>query len=154
DAARWCAQYSGEVALSSRKVVRLLLDAGADYDIRSATYLADAERVRVLLSKDPSEAKSKALMRIAAMHGRSAIVKLLLQNKADPDDADWNGLPQLYFAIEHPEVVRLLLEAGADAKGPLKGTGGPGIPTEESKITLLHWAAKTGPVETAKLLLE
>src|SRR5437762_969686 len=34
----------------------------------------------------------------------SAVVKLLLDYNADPHDADYGGLPVLYFALEYPPV--------------------------------------------------
>jgi ankyrin repeat protein len=139
--------------LPARKRVRLLLEAGAKYDIRSATSLDDVDRVRALLKRDPKEARNKELMRIAASEGHATIVKLLLDNGADPKDADYGGLPVLYFAIGHPDVVRHLLEAGADPNERLKYNGNGLGPPEKAKWTLLHCAAGQGDVETAKLLL-
>jgi ankyrin repeat protein len=154
EAASLCA--GGESSVDDeprRKKVKLLLDAGAYYDIRSAAYLGDVDRVRVLLKKDPTLARSKGLLSIAARYGHPAIVKLLLEHKADPQETGWNGQPVLYSAIEYPEVVRLLLEAGADPKGPPEDEGVPFGPLDPERRTPLHDAAAHGPVETAKLLL-
>jgi ankyrin repeat protein len=153
DAAYTAGRYNDEPDLPARKIVRLLLDAGANYDIRSATCLADVDRVRILLRRDPKEARNKELMRIAAMLGHATIVKVLLEHKADLEDANYGGLPVLYFALEHPDVVRLLLEAGADPKVRLKYNGNGQGPPEEMKWTLLHCAAGQGRIETAQLLL-
>jgi ankyrin repeat protein len=46
----------------ARQIVKLLLAAGAEYDILSATHLGDVSRVRDLLNKDPKKALNKGLM--------------------------------------------------------------------------------------------
>jgi ankyrin repeat protein len=132
-----------------RTITKMLLDAGAEYDIRSATYLGDVERVRALL-KDKKQARDKYAMREAARYGQARIVKLFLEHGADPEDADYGGLTVSYFAIEHAEVLKLLFDAGADPKVTVtyRGCGrGP------EGSTLLHQAAEKGCVESAKLLL-
>jgi ankyrin repeat protein len=136
-----------------RAITKTLLDAGARYDLLSATYLGDLDRVKVVLKDDPRQALDKGAMREAARGGRTAIVKLLLDHKADPNDADFGGLPVLYFALDRPDIVRHLIGAGADVKSHLKderlAASGP-FP----KGTLLHHAARLGQVETAKQLIE
>jgi ankyrin repeat protein len=137
-----------------RAVTKVLLDAGASYSILAATYLNDPDRVGVILKDDPKQALNKTLLLEASEGGYTAIVKLLLDHKADPNATTVIGNdPVLYLALEHPDVVRLLIKAGADPK----------VSTEEfikeawgirDKMTLLHHAAKKGLVETAKLLLE
>jgi ankyrin repeat protein len=136
-----------------RTKVRLLLDAGAYYDATSATYLGDVDRVRVLLDRQPGLAHGKGLLSIAVRYGRAAIVKLLLEYKANPQETGWFGRPVLYDAVEYPEVVRLLLQAGADPIGPPEEDSGPFGPLDLDKTTPLHHAAERGPVETARLLL-
>jgi ankyrin repeat protein len=132
-----------------RTITMILLKAGADYDIRSACYLDDVGRVRVLVA-DRKQARDKDAMRIAARYGRAKIVKLLLERGADPEDADYGGLPVSYFAIEHANVLKLLFDAGANAKIVLEYQGnGPG----PQGTTLLHYAAEKGIIESAKLLL-
>jgi ankyrin repeat protein len=153
--AAWDCRLQGKgVELPQRKIVRILLDAGADYDIHSAIHLGDFDRARHLLNENPERAKEKRLMQFAAMDGHASIVKLLLDHKADPEDADFWGIPVLYFAVEHPDVVRLLLDAGANPKVILDYHGSGGGPTKEMKWTLLHEAADKGQIETAKLLIE
>jgi ankyrin repeat protein len=154
DAADMCARCEKQADVPQRKKVKLLLAAGATYDIQSAICLGDLDRVRALLRDDPREAQRKGLMRIAAEYNRVAIAKLLIEHKAVFKETDRNGLPVIYFALEHPEMVRLLLQAGVDPKTPLSSTFGVGLPREEDTTTLLHVAACRGQVETAKLLLE
>jgi ankyrin repeat protein len=136
-----------------RKKVRLLLDAGAPYDAASATYLGDADRVRALLARQPGLPRGQGLLSIAVRYGRAAIVGLLLEHKADPQEMGWFGRPVLYDAVEYPEVVRLLLKAGADPTGPPEEDSKPFGPLDPDRQTPLHCAAERGPVETVRLLL-
>jgi ankyrin repeat protein len=153
NAASVCPFVRKGAELPERKIVRILLDAGAYFDIRSAIHLGDIDRVRTLLKEGPAQAKDKELMRFAAMDGRAAIVELLLDYKADPEDADYGGLPVLYFAVEHPDVVRLLLAAGANPTVILDYRGDGAGPIKRMKRTLLHEAASKGQIETARLLI-
>jgi ankyrin repeat protein len=153
DAASWCAHLERDPEAGRRRekwraIVTLLLKAGAHYDIRSACYLGDVERVRVLVA-DKKQARDKDAMRMAATYGRTKIVKLLLENGADPEDADYGGLTLSYFAIEHPEVLKLLFDAGADPKVAVtyRGSGfGP------QGSTLLQEAAAKGAIDSVKVL--
>lgn len=105
-----------------RQIVRLMLDAGAPYSIQVAAYLNDVDRVQEALKENPGLASSlegseRVPQRIAARHGRVEICKILLQHNADPNDwENGTGFPILVDRIEHPAVVKLLLEAGADVK--------------------------------------
>ncbi len=133
----------------ARAVTKILLDAGAEYDLVSACCLDDLERVRTLTA-DKREARNPEAMRMAATYGRTAIVKLLLERGADPEDAQYGGLPLSYFALDHPEVLKLLLDAGADPKVRIEHHGNGEGPQGS---TLLHEAAGKGVVESAKLLV-
>ena len=134
---------------NARKITKILLAAGAEYDIRSACYLNDYERVRVLVA-DKKHARNKEALCAAAGHGRVKIVKLFLEKGADPEDADYGGLTVSYVAIGHADVLKLLFDAGADPKVRVQfnGTGrGP------QGSTLLHEAAAGGYLESVKLLV-
>lgn len=133
------------------QITKILLDAGADYDLRSAAHLGDADRVRTLLKTDPALAKQPGLMRIAAEDGRAAVVKLLLEYKVDPNDSGTPGVPVLYFAVDHPEVVKVLLGAGVDPKVPIRPAGAVFWPATGG--TVLNRAAGNGQLETVKVLL-
>src|SRR6266478_9579 len=123
-------------------ITKILSDARAEYDLHSACYLADIDRVRALVA-DPikKRAPDKEAMRIAATYGQEKIVKLLLDHGADPEDADFGELTVSYFAIEHASVLKLLFDAGANPKVPVTYRGN-GAGPEGS--TLLHEAAEKG----------
>jgi ankyrin repeat protein len=136
-----------------RDLSKALLDAGAYYDIESAICLDDPHRVRALLVKNPGPArdKDKALLHLAASRGGPSIVRLLLQYRADPQALDSTGLPPIYFAIEHPAIVKILLDANAKANICINYQGNGAGPPRNS--TPLHVAAERGQVESARLLL-
>ncbi len=104
-------------------LIGYLLAKGADYDISVAAKLGDAERVRELLSKDPE-----------------------LANRVPSYSTYYSGLPLPNAAGGHLEVVKTLLEAGADPNTPEPGLAPRG--------RALHAAAAGGNLEIAKLLLE
>ena len=114
--------------------VRLLLDSGADPNIRNeagATALMwatdDPEKTRLLLTKG-ADAKARSedgrtpLLIAAGRFGSSAVVKLLLDAGADPS-VKAHGLagpttPLSQAAHSGDEtVLRLLIKSGADVKG-------------------------------------
>lgn len=130
-------------------ITRILRDAGAEYDITSAVSLDDLDRVRELIG-DWSKSRDKAPVRAAAGDGRARIVELFLAHDADPEDAGYHGLTLSYFAVEHPDVLKLLFNAGADPNVVVQYDGS-GIGPEGS--TLLHEAAKRGATESAELLV-
>ena len=155
-----CGACQKEADLPERQIVKLLLEAGAKYDIKSAVCLGDLERVRVLLKKDPKQAREEDVLHFATRYNRLAVAKLLMENKVDFANAYWYDTPTIYFGLEYPDMVRLYLQAGFNPKVPLKykertgGYSGPPPPTTADKLTLLHIAAGGGYMETAKLLLE
>jgi uncharacterized protein len=79
------------------------------------------------------EQKGLASMRIQDGRGRSRTTLHVA--------TDWPG----YFP-DGPEVVRLLIEAGADPNGPLVGA--------RHAETPLHWAASTDDVDVADVLMD
>jgi ankyrin repeat protein len=154
-----CASCEKQADLPERKIVRLMIDAGANYDIISAILLGDLERVRTLLKKDPKQVREEGAVHFTTMYNRTAIAQLLLEYKADFANAYWEDRPAVCFALQQPDMVRLYLRAGFDPKVPLKYkdvTGfrsGPPWPTTKDRITLLHLAAEGGHIEASKILL-
>jgi ankyrin repeat protein len=86
-----------------------------------------------------------ALMK-AVQHNDAAAVKRLIAEGVNVSELDSNGDAPLVMAAYkgYTEVVRLLLEAGADVAAV-----DPGM-----KATALHAAAYAGRTEAAKLLIE
>jgi ankyrin repeat protein len=144
-----------------RRITEQLRAAGADYTIDAAIYLNDIERVRALLKSDPALVKetrgAQCLpLRLAARQGHVEICKLLLGFHADPDDVQEGlGYPILHDAINHPAVVKLLLQSGANPQVRVTWRGGrTGYCIVGNDATLLHFAAEQGAVDSARLLLE
>ncbi|MGN7887528.1 ankyrin repeat domain-containing protein [Dyadobacter sp. 22481] len=119
-----------------------LVSRGAYVDICMAALKGDEARVRALLDLDPSLANkpseyvtyyagSGAPLKNAAMAGRMAIVRLLLEKGADPNLPEEGIAPMghaLHSAVvyNHIEIVKLLLQHGAH----------PNVPIESSADTL------------------
>lgn len=112
------------------------------------------EAVTKAVQQDPSlgdrQYAGKALIHYAAGCGCREIVAALLCFGVDANLADSSGHSPLYRLANEcssesgPEIVRILVEAGADVNRS-GGVGG---------VTPLHAAARWGRVEIAKALLE
>jgi ankyrin repeat protein len=144
-----------------RKIVKLLLDAGAYYDIQSAIYLNDLGRVRTLLTDNSKLANGRrgaqsVPLRVAAREGRYEICELLLKAGADPDDVeDGNGYSIVQEAVAYPQIVKLLIDAGVDLQRRITWTGGrTGVWVIGDEATVLHYAACDGVPETVNLLID
>ncbi|MFN0104425.1 MAG: ankyrin repeat domain-containing protein [Bryobacteraceae bacterium] len=125
-----------------REVLTYLRERGADCDICTASYIGDLERVRQLLKKNPALANrpsdyvtyyacSGTPLRNAAAGGHIEIVRLLVENGADPNLPEEGIAPRghaLHSAVcnGHREIVELLLSKGAY----------PNVPVESSADTL------------------
>ncbi len=109
-------------------MVGFLIAKGAAYDLTMACRIGDIEHVRDLLKQDPDAAKSVPSyctwysgypLRNAVRAGHTAIVELLLEHGADPNQPEHGLAPfggSLYEAVatNNVQLVRLLLEHGAD----------------------------------------
>jgi len=130
-------QHLPKTALGPHEVlIGYLLGRGAEYDIITACTIGDLERVSEILKSDPGLAKrvpaystyySGAPLRVAAKGGHSALVALLLEHGANPNEpeevAPWGGA--LYEAIAggHLEVAKLLLKHGANPNSAVESSG-------------------------------
>ena len=105
-------------------ILDLLMEGGADYTLLMAATLGDEARVRELLANDhPTLANDadpchRRPLSGAASRGHTEVVRLLLENGADPNakEAICQGGLALHVAVwrGYDEIVRLLLESGAN----------------------------------------
>ncbi len=121
---------NGDTALhraKSKKIAELLIDYGADFtmknkkgqtifDIASAdirTTSNKATKGMIALKRDIESIGSP--LHWAAYKGNKNVVKLLLRKDPDVNNKNSRGSTPLHTAVNHKEVVVLLLAAGADA---------------------------------------
>ena len=136
------------------EVARALLDRGPTLSIFDASTVGDADRVRELVAADRSLVNAVAgdgffPLGLAAFFKRPAVMKVLLENGADPQMASQPaGFTPLHSAVADDEgaqvkdMVRWLLDAGADPNAPSASGGTP-----------LHTAAFTGNLPVIQMLL-
>ena len=96
----------------------------------------------------------------AVGNGKPEVVKLLLDNGADPKLPNAHGRTALHIAAYNTDIImaKLLINAGADANAQItSGWHGVGMPhtyMRHKGDTPLHWAAYGGSETIVKLLLE
>jgi uncharacterized protein len=135
-------------------VAATLLDRNPALDVFEAATAGDARRVAALVDADRSLANAIARdgyspLGLASFFKRRDVVKALLQRGAKPSVPSRDqGFTPLHSAVATDagdaihEIVRLLLDAGADPNAKSREGGTP-----------LHSAAFTGDIEIAELLL-
>ena len=135
-------------------VVAALLSRTPTLDVFEAATAGDAKRVAALVDADRSLANAVARdgyspLGLASFFKRRDVVKVLLERDAKPSVPSRDqGFTPLHSAVATDageataEIVRLLLEAGADPNAKSNEGGTP-----------LHSAAYTGDLEIAELLL-
>jgi hypothetical protein len=112
---------------------RISSDDPVAIGLRLAVHAGDVEAIRALLRDDPALASA----RLVGKDGGSGMPLHLV--------TDWPG----YFP-NGPQIVRLLIEAGADPNALTSGRDSPG-PGDE---TPLHYAASSDDVDVAEALIE
>lgn len=113
----------------------------------------DLPKVKKMLSEDGallharSRDKETAIIK-ASENGHISVVRFLLKNGANPDDADETSAgqtPMIHAVFNgHTKIIKLLLDAGANIEKKNN------IPGEGPLIT----AAQEGQIKVVKLLLE
>ena len=100
----------------------------------------------LLLAGAPMAGPENVRVADAAMRGDAAAVRALLQQRADVNAAQGDGMTALHWAAERgdAELARVLLESGAN----------PGAGTRIGRHTALHVAAKGGHAQVVRLLVD
>jgi len=131
--------------------LRFLLQRGAEFTLPIAIGLAGTEGVRAL-SQHPLSVEAKLVHLVdAAEKGRPEVLKVLLTEwKLDPNRSRAEGVPLIYYAASHPDVIRVLAGAGANVDARIKSNGG--APVDNS--TTLHVTARLGETDSAEALLD
>ena len=148
------------VRFARMKIVRLLLDNGAEVNARaehggtalqSAAALENEEIVRLLLEKGASpngittssSVNCDTPLHVAARTGNFTIVSLMLETGADIQARDKNGDTPLDIAIskKDEDILRLLLQQGGDINTPLQAAI---LREDEDKV---RWLLLQGEVD-------
>jgi ankyrin repeat protein len=159
---RWTNRTALQIAIAGRslEIVELLLSHGADVNVHPMHIVTsghplnekeDVEMIELLLrygtELDVSNGEGQTALLKGASNGGLKIVRLLLQNGADPNAKDCYRCTPLHMALsdskQSVETVRTLLRHGADLNA--RDIGGE---------TALHKGVKSNNVEICKLLLE
>ena len=144
------------------EVARLLVEAGAVYDLRSAVFLNDLDHIKSIAAETPEklhEGKLNNPLRVAASLGRNEICKYLLnEHQVDIDQfAEGSGCPIVFDALEFPGTLQLLIDHGANIETGFyrsnRRVGNKYLRSLGSKATVLHYAAEMNSMESFELLL-
>lgn len=116
--------------------------------IRSEEEDQREEALRILCAAGPDlgarDDDDLTALHTAVSDGRLEFARILLEAGADPNALrESDAVTPLKFAIRHPELVQLLLAAGADPEFP-----------PEAPQSALMLAARAGRLPTVRLLLE
>jgi hypothetical protein len=163
--ALYLAARSGDAAAA-----RALLAAGADPDAA----LPEGETVLMTAAKAGNTDVVRALLGDSgysvtldpASSGNAAAARATVPaSRADPNAKEaWHGQTALMWAAaeDHPQIIRLLLEAGADPherSAPFAaGAPAPGADTDtaasaQGELTALHFAARANALQSVRALL-
>lgn len=104
-----------------RSALTLCAGSNDDTTLRLAVVDNDLGQVKILLGESGHYFASRPSRKIpllveACGVSDYAIVKLLLDNGADPNSVDQKGWTALFSALPRPRILQLLLSSGADAK--------------------------------------
>lgn len=114
---RWWAGGFGALELANSSKVRVLIEFGAQFDVWSAAAHGQADRLRELLSADPSLANAPGGDGRPPLSFASTVetAQVLLEFGADPNvrDVDHESTA-LQYQINRPDIARLLLANGGE----------------------------------------
>ncbi|KFV05221.1 Ankyrin repeat and SOCS box protein 3 [Tauraco erythrolophus] len=154
------------VGLAARKgnveMLRKLIEQGYSVDvpdnrrwvpIHEAAAHNRSECLKLLIRAAPSDDyinlktfEGLCALHLSARYGSLESVRVLLEAGADPNEVTTEATTALFLAVEneHVDVVKLLLQHGANVKGPHSWSG----------WNSLHQASFQGCTEIMKILLE
>ena len=134
------------------QIVQVILKYIRSITIHEACAAGLIEQVEFMLEQKPeviNELSSHGFypLGIASHFGQEEIVRLLLRNHANPNQASQNGY-QVYplhaaLSNQHDIIAKMLIEAGAEVNV-----------LQSSRITPLHLAAQQGNIDLIIILLE
>lgn len=145
------------------RILDVFISNGIELDLISAIQLDKLQLVKKMLTKDPEQldryTSNQRPLRTAAQHGRLEIAKFLIESFPTQIDVDnfagGTGYPVSKLALKHTEVLRLLIDHGADLERRITWQGfRSGVWLIGDNATLLHFAANDGNPGTIKLLLD
>jgi ankyrin repeat protein len=143
-----------------RQIVNLYKDVPGGNDLFIAATLGQLDRFKEILTQSPKLAddlEGRSPLRIAAARGHLKICQYLLENyRVDVNDFERGvGYPIIKESLAYPQIVRLLIENGADLKTRITWRGGrTGMWIIRDDATALHYAADIGVPETINLLVD
>jgi ankyrin repeat protein len=108
------------------------------------------------ISVDAADSRAMAALHYACLNGHAEAVRWLLQHGAEVNQVNEIGKTPLMFAAEggHDQVVRVLLEHGADPLATTREDLKSDLYSHHRQdLTALHFAARSGSVETARALV-
>ncbi|NUQ62975.1 MAG: ankyrin repeat domain-containing protein [Pirellulales bacterium] len=143
-----------------RRILEEYRNAGAEYDALIVIHLDDLASLKAILKQSPRLAdafEGQSLLRTAARLSRFSICEYLIKEfSVDVNDFErGGGYPIIKEAVRYPEIVKLLIDHGADLKTRITWRGGrTGGWIIGDDATALHYAAEEGTPETIRLLLD
>jgi ankyrin repeat protein len=121
----WATGWEGCDDATHRAVADFLVSRGARHHIYSAMALNDADEVRRIVARDPSELRRpqshnenfRLPLHFAVHKKLGAMIELLLELGADPRATDASGFTAIAYATE-PDIDAPILEAMRNGGGP------------------------------------
>lgn len=141
-----------------KTICDLLVEAGAKVDPISAIRLGDLDRLKEIVESGKlPRGNFRSPLRVAVQSGNLAVAKYLVDEcDADVDQFEEGfGYPVLLSALPHPEIVKLLIDRGADLNREITWKGGrSGEWIIRDNATLLHYAMRDGEPQSVTLLID
>lgn len=129
-----------------RRIITLLLDHGATYDLTIASALGDIDRVRQMLDAEPARIhetrpSGRRPLSTAVEGGHEDVARLLLERGADPNwpepTAPRGRSLQAASSMDNVAMVKLLLAHHADPNSAVDSSGNAMTSTSSTAIRAL-----------------